>query len=92
MSDLDNEEYESTKKLQEKSADEMFEKLKYYKRIESDSNILYECHEVAIEFDLKTKGVTKYIYYSSINCYGCKEISLQELKAINKKCKELGWL
>lgn len=68
-------------------ADEMFEKLKYYKK-ESKNIISYE--NVDIE---------KFIYFNKnirmINCEnyydGSGDISMQELQAINEKVKELQW-
>lgn len=50
--------------------------LKYYK---DDDNIIY--------FDKDDKTIHKDGEYAE-TCYG---ITMQELKAINKKCEELGW-
>lgn len=77
--------------MEEKTADEIFEELgykrfnkkhdfeniKYYK---DDDNILY--------FDEKDKSFYKSGEYDSM----CDDITMQELKVINKKCEELGWL
>lgn len=85
MSDLDNEEYDATKKLQEKTADEMFEEIGYIKD-DIGNEIIYQKnnHEICFYLDRHT-----------FDC-GCgigrEFIAMQELKAINKKCKELGWL
>ena len=38
-------------------------------------------------FYLILKSDIEYDYY-----YGVKQITIQELKAINKKCEELNWL
>lgn len=54
-----------------------FENIKYYK---DDDNILY--------FDEKDKSFYKSGEYDSM----CDDITMQELKAINKKCEELGWI
>ena len=73
------------------NADSMFEELGYtikenvkltldrlvYKNIEDDTKISF-CEEY--EVVLKTQGIFP------------KAITMQELKAINKKCLELGWL
>lgn len=90
MSDLDNEEIEATKKLKEKSADEMFEEIGYkkdkYKHYSSEVLIRY-WGEYIIEFDLCEQEVSK--------CDEREEsagFTMQELNIINKKCKELGWL
>ena len=70
-------------------ADKLFEKLGYYKdfdditheyRKEKDGD-LYE-----IDFWLNEKTVSKNYYRD----FGY--ITMQELQAINMKCKELGWL
>ncbi len=72
-------------------ADEMFEKLGYEKIIDNVDFIQYEFEGIymdnEIRFDLKARTITK--EYSNGES---QEISLQELQAINKKCKELGWL
>lgn len=75
--------------MSEKTADEMFEGLGYYKdfddmtheyRKEKDGD-LFE-----IDFWLEDKEISKN-YYRDMGY-----ITMQELKAINKKVKELGWL
>jgi hypothetical protein len=72
-------------------ADKMFEELGYtikenvklnlnrlvYKDIENDTKISF-CEEYKVV--LKTQGIFP------------NAISMQELKAINKKCEELGWI
>ena len=92
MSDLDDEELEATRRInrvKRLTADEMFEELGYYKdfddmtheyRKEKDGD-LFE-----IDFWLKDKEVSKN-YYRDMGY-----ITMQELKAINKKVEELGWL
>ena len=42
---------------------------------------------ITIDFDLENKTVTKY----DLNDYEYECITMTELKAINKKCQELGW-
>ena len=82
-------EREESIEYEEKTADEMFETLGYYKdfdettheyRKEEDGD-LFE-----IDFWLKEKTVSKN-YYRDMGY-----ITMQELQAINKKCKELEWL
>ena len=70
-------------------ADKMFEELGY----EIDStyeieNHFYYCKEwKKIDFDLERKDFYKY------NLSNCRcPINMQELQAINEKCKELGWI
>ena len=90
--DLDFEELEATRN---KSADKMFcEELGYKKEKYTGKNIIFyyqlngASEKYGIEFDLDNKEITplckskdnKAIY-----------ITMQELKAINKKVEELGW-
>ena len=66
-------------------ADEMFEELGYTKDDIGDK-IIYQLNDHEICF---------YIYRKMFDC-GCgigrEFINMQELQAINEKCKELGWL
>ena len=67
------------------NAREMFKKLGYtnYKEYGNEAIIYYEPSEnYGIVFDL----VHKYIDFGD----GC--MSVDDLKAINKQCEELGWL
>lgn len=71
------------------SAEQMFKDLDYKKRIE-DGCIKFERHtenvdEALIEFDLDTKTVCASWFMEQ------KEITIAELRAINKQCEELGW-
>lgn len=68
-------------------ADEMFEKLGYEKVLETEHHIQYAKEEYYICFNVFHKTVTKI----EDNVFNGK-ITLQELQAINEKCKELGWL
>lgn len=64
-------------------ADKMFEELGYKKNFEDKYRANYEHSvETIINFDKDVK--TLRIYNNSID--------MQELQAINEKCKELGWL
>lgn len=74
----------------EKTAEQMFKDLDYKKRIE-DGCIKFERHtenvdEALIEFDLDTKTVCASWFMEQ------KEITIAELRAINKQCEELNWL
>ena len=74
-----------------KSADELFEELGY-KKIEENLSIYALCKykkddDNIIRFD-KDFEIHKTGEYSE-SYYG---ITMQELKAINKKCSEMGWL
>lgn len=66
-------------------ADEMFEKLGYEKDDTGDE-IIYQKNNHEICF---------YLNRQNFDC-GCgigrDFITMQELKAINEKCKELGWI
>lgn len=72
-------------------ADEIFKKIEYNKIIENEKTIQYEFENIymdnEIRFDLNAKTIIK--EYSNGES---QEITLQELKAINLKCKELGWV
>ena len=77
-------------------ADEMFEELGYFKKIIPEKfsytnykeiRYLKHINKCLIKFDLEFKQVLcEYIGGSS------SSITMQELQAINEKCKELGWL
>lgn len=89
--DCDKEELEATLNIAEKSADEMFEEMGYEIIIKNKDIIQYEFSGIymdnEITFDIKGKTVLR--EYSNGDS---KEISMQELQAINLKCKELGWI
>ena len=70
-------------------ADEMFEKLGYEIKEHKpmfDNNFI----------DIFNKKIHKIIRFTkgekTIEIYGMPKLSMQELQAINEKCKELGWL
>lgn len=96
---LDNEELEATKKLQEKTADKMFEELDYRKN-EDERVIIYDYIQYfnhfrtfkKISFYKLDKGISLYNYNITEEMKIDYNLTMQELKAINKKCKELGWL
>lgn len=68
-------------------ADKMFEALGYEKKEYSDS-IKYS--------KLSCKDIEFGFVYEDVSCMDCgyyaADITMSELKAINKKCEELGWL
>ena len=73
-------------------ADEMFEKLGYEKRNITDEFIVYSKKE------LRYKVQKEYEVCIDFNCYdkylltkNKMYFTMQELKAINEKVKELGW-
>ena len=69
-------------------ADETFEKLGY-RKIEDEKRIYYTtnkgigCGSRGIEFRIKQQKVVP---------YNRVQIDMKTLRAINKKCKELGWI
>ena len=71
-------------------ADEMFEMIGYEKV--SDENYIYYNNlewEYTIVFDLSSKTFKGYI---DEDTEVSLSIDMQELQAINQKCKELGWM
>lgn len=73
-------------------ADKMFKELGYSKQ-ELIEIVIYENKkDEEIYIDKKQRTVIKEAYLSSLNIYEAREITMQELQAINMKCKELGWL
>lgn len=84
------------------NTDEMFKELGYH--IVSDDETL-ACYDNDIEkqinFHKEIRGVAKVDWAEVVSLYNLRPktkiatpgiISMQELKAINTKCKELGWL
>jgi TATA-binding protein-associated factor Taf7 len=97
MSDLDNEEYEATKKLQEKTADEMFEDENYIKEFYDkmgDSTTEEKCEVLVYRYYVSEEEIeTQIEFYLEDEEVGINGLlNKRVLKAINKKCKELGWL
>lgn len=94
MSDLDKEELEATRKMQssadsaEKTADEMFDELGYEKiRDTIDCWCIFEnnVHEISFEKNLQS------VFFEDKKD-NIVLIKSEVIQAINKKCKELGWL
>lgn len=64
-------------------ADEMFDELGYEKKHDNRRHIVYKMGYLSqIEFLIKNRWVD----------IGDMRMSMQELQAINEKCKELGWI
>lgn len=94
--DCDKEELEATLNIAEKSADEMLEELGY--RILFDNTCMFRYVKC---FRLKPKRHIIFAVDRTISV--CEEndkdlainrdyFNMQELQAINLKCKELGWI
>lgn len=73
-------------KHKEKTAEQMFNNLDYKKRIKDGCIEFKRNNGNVIEFDLEIKTV----YVSWFR--EPKDITIAELRAINKQCEELGWL
>lgn len=77
-------------------ADKMFEELGYKKKQETKDFVLYTKNELVISIHKKDKTIGintdtgEEIFGNTI--YDYTEISMQELQAIQMKCKELGWI
>lgn len=100
--DMDDDELRATREMffgkKKKKADEMLKKLGYIKDHEGVSILSFRKED-------KILDITSYIdfikedktvgYYYICNCCSTKKtmyLNMQELQAINKKVKELGWL
>lgn len=70
--------------IKELTADEMFEEIGYNKTIYKD------CIEYRKRINKDVKYITFWIHTKTVENH--QEINMQELQAINKKCKELGWI
>lgn len=67
-------------------ADSIFEELGYKIVRENEYWIVYKGKEKDIDFNKKYKTI------EVENGMESKKFNMQELKAINEKCKELGWI
>lgn len=70
------------------TADEMFDELGYEKREIFGGFKFYKDNDNTIIFDEANKSFIKQGEYGDY----CDDITVEELKAINKKCEELGWI
>ena len=70
-------------------ADELFEKLHYCKS-RDENNIYYHnlSNDCVIQFDLIMKSVSIYDYETELR----SGMTMEELEAVNAKCKELVWI
>lgn len=78
-------------------ADKMFEELGYKKIYDKDNTVVYVNNEMLeIQFDITYKSIDiskdtgEEVFGNTI--YDSVSIKLDDLQAINEKCKELGWL
>ena len=91
--------------MSNKAADEMFEELGYEIKINCKECICYKTKfylrekYTLIDFDLENKTIqivenhNQELQDTSFSIYkGTHKLTMQELQAINKKVKELGWL
>lgn len=95
--DCDEIETEATKNIKEKSADEMFSELGYIRIANNQFCITYQIRDdrripYTIQFGFDKNTVEKYYYNEILNFINAERITMQELKAINKKCEDLGWI
>ena len=91
--DCDEIETEATKNMKEKTADEMFSELgyeKYNEYVYINYHTENENEDKDIEFATVIEFDEKTFYKDHYGSIG--DITMQELKAINKKCEELGWI
>ena len=65
-------------------ADEMFEEIGYNRTIYKD------CIDYRKRINKDVKNISFWIHTKTVENH--QEINMQELQAINKKCKELGWI
>lgn len=80
-----------------KSADKMLSSLGYMHMVETDGHIIWILygHEYAYEIDFykyKKEVAYRVIERETDTIIDISGMSMSELKAINKKCEELGWL
>jgi len=70
-------------------ADEMFEKLGYTTKVETtqDEKLITIEYKKECKYSIVFKTATRETFI-----YGFNGIELEELQAINEKCKELGWI
>ena len=77
-------------------ADEMFKKLGYEKKCESKFGIVYKKGKDNINFIKRVNLVScvRYVFAENegVHIQNSFPINMEELQAINEKCKELRWL
>ena len=76
-------------------ADEMFEELGYNKVKDDDSETIYQFKDRLLgdltEHNIMFVKVSRIVFSYNTNIKKCCGLDMQDLKAINKKCEELGW-
>lgn len=82
-------EFTDCENWKEVDADFMFEALEY-KKIENDKEIKYE-HDHEIMGERFWYDITFWKPSEMVVLHGINGLHKDELKAINKKCQELGW-
>lgn len=80
-----------------KTADELFNELGYVKKVDNQvycEYIKYEDYDGDLEENklISFSLINKKIRLFDFNCCTAPEITMQELKAINKFCEERGWI
>lgn len=82
--------------IKEKTADEMFEELGYRKTRENQVEIIYLKSEEHLgekfNFEIIIAKISKLIFSKEKFTNRTIGFNLEVLQAINKKCKELGWI
>ena len=81
--------------IKEKTADELFEELEYekqeiYYNSDIDTVRYFRDNKYASNVEFRYNGKMVVVYYGENDRAG--NISMSILQAINKKCKELGWI
>ena len=92
--DLDDDELRATREIQKRrklTADAMFENLGYEKIIEGTKIEQYEKEGPFFDKEIIFNLLDKYVTIE-LGTGESSNTNIQELRAINKKCKELGWL
>ena len=106
MSDLDNEEIEATREMnainkiiapEEKTADEMFKELGYEKEFDYDHSYFKVITPFKCNKDICFCEEDIIITETNYDKFGDLQqnviyLNAKIIQAINKKCKELGWL
>lgn len=73
-------------------ADRLFEELGYEKKIENEDFLRYDNKDNPDDTPMKICFSKYFKTFTKVRFLREEAISMQELKAINKKCLELGWL
>lgn len=87
--DCDKEELEATLNIAKKSADKLFSELGYKKETYNPDVIYFTNMYIDTIYYAFNKNTKKFCFIEN-NEAG--DISMEELRAVNLKCKELGWI